>query len=139
MVQTAAGRSASSKKRQWAGRIVSGLVILFLLMDAGMKIMKAAAAVQGTVRVGYPESVVVGIGLVLLASTILYAVPQTSVLGAILLTGYLGGAVATNVRVGNPLFSFVLAPVYVGILTWLGLYLRDPRLRALVPFRSRTS
>ena len=138
MVQTAAGRSAISKKSLWAGRILSGLVILFLLMDALMKIMKAAPAVQGTVRVGYPESVVVGIGLVLLSCTILYAIPQTSVLGAILLTGYLGGAVATNVRVGNPLFSFILAPVYFGILIWLGLYLRDYRLRALLPFRSRT-
>lgn len=138
-MQTATVRSASSKKSLWAGRILSALVILFLLMDAMMKVMKAAPAVQGTVGVGYPEGVVVGIGLALLVSTILYAIPQTSVLGAILVTGYLGGAVATNVRVGNPLFSFILAPVYVGILTWLGLYLRDPRLRALVPFCSRTS
>jgi DoxX-like family len=138
MVQTATQLSVISKRSLWAGRILSGLVVAFLLFDASLKVIKAVPAVQGTVRLGYPESVLVGLGLVLLASTVLYAIPQTSVLGAILLTGYLGGAVATNVRVGNPLFGYVLFPVYVGILAWLGLYLRDYRLRTLVPFRSRT-
>ena len=100
-----------------------------------MKVMKASAAVQGTIEVGYPESSVVGIGMALLVSTLLYAIPRTSIVGAILVTGYLGGAVATNVRIGAPLFSNVLVPVYVGVLVWGGLYLRDDRLRALIPVR----
>ena len=119
----------------WAGRIVSGLATLFLLIDAIMKIVKVPAAVQGTVEVGYPESTVVGMGLALLISTVLYAIPQTSVLGAILVTAYLGGAVATNVRVSAPIFSHVLAPVYVGVLVWGGLYLRHEWVRAVVPVR----
>jgi hypothetical protein len=124
-----------SKKRVWAGRIVSGIATLFLLLDAVMKVVKARVAVEGTVQVGYPESTVVGIGLSLLVSTLLYAIPRTSVLGAILVTGYLGGAVATNVRVSAPLFSYILTPVYVGVLVWGGLYLRDERVRAVVPVR----
>ena len=124
-----------NKKTVWAGRIMSGLATLFLLLDAVMKVMKARVAVEGTVQVGYPESTVVGIGLSLLVSTLLYAIPRTSVLGAILVTGYLGGAVATNVRVSAPLFSYILTPVYVGVLVWGGLYLRDERVRAVVPVR----
>jgi hypothetical protein len=124
-----------SKKRLWAGRIMSGLATLFLLLDAVMKVIKARVAVEGTVQVGYPESTVVGIGVSLLVSTLLYAIPRTSVLGAILVTGYLGGAVATNVRVSAPLFSYILTPVYVGVLVWGGLYLRDERVRAMVPVR----
>ena len=124
-----------SKKRLWAGRIMSGLATLFLLLDAVMKVIKARVAVEGTVQVGYPESTVVGIGLSLLVSTLLYAIPRTSVLGAILVTGYLGGAVATNVRVSAPLLSYILTPVYVGVLVWGGLYLRDERVRAMVPVR----
>jgi len=89
--------------------------------------------VQGTVELGYPDTVLVPLGLVLLASTILYAIPATAVLGAILVTGYLGGAVATHVRVGNPLLTHTLFPVWLGIALWGALWLRDPRLRALVP------
>jgi len=85
---------------------------------------------------GYPAATIVPLGIVLLICTALYIVPRTTVLGAIFLTGYLGGAVASNVRIGNPLFTHVLFPVYVGVLLWLGLYLRDTRLRALVPFRA---
>jgi hypothetical protein len=121
-----------SKKALWAGRILSGLPIVFLLVDALMKLMKARVAVDGSIELGYPESVVFGIGVLLLICTLLYAIPQTSFLGAILLTGYLGGAIATHVRVGNPLFSHVLFPVYVAAMIWGGLYLRDSRLRALV-------
>lgn len=124
-----------SSKSFWAGRILSGLVVLFLLMDGVMKLLKPAVVVEGTVKIGYPESVIVPLGIVLLACTILYVIPRTSVLGAILLTGYLGGAVATHVRVGDPLFSHALFPIYLGILIWLGLYLRDERLRALVPLK----
>ena len=134
-MQTQTATTAVSKQSLWAGRVITALVVLFLTFDSVLKIVKAAPAVEGTVRLGYPESVLVPIGLVLLVCTAFYLITQTSVLGAILLTGYLGGAVATNVRVGNPLFGYVLFPVYVGILLWLGLYLRDERLRALVPFR----
>jgi len=109
---------------------------LFLLFDSVMKILKLAPAVQGTIQLGYPESVVVGLGIVLLVCTVLYAIPRTAILGAILLTGYLGGAVATQVRVGNPLFGYVLFPVYLGILIWAGIMLREHRLRVLVPLRS---
>ena len=124
-----------SKKALWAGRIVSALPVLFLLMDGVMKLFKPAVVVDATLKVGYAESTIVPLGIVLLACTILYVAPLTSVLGAILLTGYLGGAVATHTRVGDPLFSHVLFPTYLGALIWLGLYLRDARVRALVPLR----
>src|SRR5437660_211441 len=124
-----------SKKALWAGRVVSALPVLFLLMDGVMKLVKPAVVVEATVKLGYPESTILGMGIVLLACTILYVIPPTSVLGAILLTGYLGGAVATHVRVGDPLFTHTFFPVYLGILIWGGLYLRDVRLRALIPLR----
>ena len=119
----------------WTGRIISALPVLFLLMDGVMKLFKPRVVVEATVRLGYPESVIVGLGIVLLSCTVLYIIPATSVLGAILLTGYLGGAVATHLRVGEGLFP-VLFPVIVGVLIWLGLYLNDDRLRAVVPLRS---
>ena len=125
----------ASKGMLWAGRIISALPILFLLMDGVMKLFKPAPVVEATVRLGFPESTIVPLGIVLLVCTVIYAIPHTSVLGAILLTGYLGGAVASQLRVGLPLFSNVLAPVYVSALIWGGLYLRDSRLRALIPLR----
>lgn len=125
-----------SRKALWAGRIVSALPVLFLLMDGVMKLVKPTVVVDATVKLGYAESTIVPLGTVLLVCTVLYVIPQTSVLGAMLLTGYLGGAVATHVRVGDPLFTHVLFPVYMGILIWLGLYLRDIRLRALAPLRT---
>jgi DoxX-like family len=124
-----------SKGGLWTGRILSLLSILFFLMDAVMKVLKPAFVVDATVKLGYQEGVIQGLGIALLIGTILYAIPSTSVLGAILLTGYLGGAVASNVRVGNPLFSNVLFPVYFALVLWGGLYLRDKRLRALIPVR----
>lgn len=124
-----------SNKSIWAGRIVSGLVILFLLFDAVLKFLKPAPVVEGTVRLGYPESVIIPLGIVLTICTILYAIPRTSVLGAILLTGYLGGAVATHVRLSEGAFS-VCFPIALGVLIWGALYLRDLRLRALIPLRS---
>ena len=129
--------TAVSKGRLWTGRILGALSTLFLLMDGVMKLIKPAPVVEATVRLGYPESVIQSLGIVLLVCTILYAIPRTSILGAILLTGYLGGAVAANVRVGNPLFSHTLFPVYVALLVWGGLYLRDRRLRGLIPVRDR--
>src|SRR5262245_11161447 len=125
-----------SKKALWAGRILSGLVVLLLLFDSIFKFLKPAQVVEGTIQLGYSESTIVPLGIVLLVCTLLYAIPKTSVFGAILLTGYLGGAVATHARVGNPLFTHQLFPVYVGVLLWLGLYLRESRLRALVPLKS---
>jgi hypothetical protein len=119
----------------WTGRILSAIPSLFLLFDGAMKLVKPAFVVDATVRLGYPESVILGLGIVLLACTVVYLIPRTSVLGAILLTGYLGGAVATHVRHGDDLFS-VLFPVLFGALLWGGLYLRDARLRALLPLRT---
>jgi DoxX-like family len=116
----------------WAGRILGGLVVLFMLFDGVIKVMHLPAAVEGTVRVGYPARLVVPIGVVVLACTILYAVPRTSILGAILLTGYLGGATATQVRMEDPWFLF---PVAIGGLVWAAIFLRDKQLRALVPLR----
>ena len=124
-----------SSKSLWAGRIMSGLPALFLLVDGIMKLFKPPVVVQATVELGYPESVIFGLGLTLLASTLLYLIPRTSVLGAILLTGYLGGAVATHVRVGGPAFNVVFA-VMVGALLWGGLWLRERQLRELLPLRS---
>lgn len=124
-----------SKRRLWAGRVLSGLPGLFLLADSVGKFMKPAAVVEGTVQLGYQESIIVPLGIVLLSCTALYLTPRTSVLGAILLTGYLGGAVATHARVGDPLFSHTLFPVYLGVMVWGGLLLRDTRLSALIPLQ----
>jgi DoxX-like family len=125
--------ASNSKTTTWIGYVLSALPALFLLLDGTMKLIKPAPVIEATVQLGYPESVIIGLGVVLLSCTILYLIPQTSVLGAILLTGYLGGAVATHVRVGDSLFS-ILFPVVFGILIWGGLYLRDERLRLLIPF-----
>jgi hypothetical protein len=125
--------AAVTKKQLWAGRIIGALPALFLLVDGGMKLVKPAPVVEATVRLGYQENVILGLGIVQLACTVLYLVPRTSILGAILLTGYLGGAVATHVRIGNSLFS-VFFPVILGVLVWGGLWLRDDRLRALLPW-----
>src|SRR5262245_59626849 len=118
----------------WAGWIMSALPALFLLFDAAIKLVKPDFVVEGTVELGYAESVIVPLGVVLLVSTVLYLVPRTAVLGAILLTGYLGGAVATHVHAGHGLFQ-ILFPVIFGALLWGGLVLRDAQLRALLPLR----
>lgn len=118
----------------WAGRALSALPVLFLLFDGIAKVMRLPPVLEGTAKLGYPLTVVVPLGLTLLACTVLYAIPRTSMLGAILLTGYLGGAVASHVRVGDPLFSHALFPTYFAVLIWGGLFLRDARLRVLLPF-----
>lgn len=123
-------------KRPWAGIIVSALPALFLLMDAVGKFVKPEPVVTGSAELGWGEHLIAPLGIVLLISTVLYIIPKTSVLGAILLTGYLGGAIATHVRISNPLFTHQLFPVYLGVLLWLGLFLRDTRLRPLLPLRS---
>lgn len=130
--------ASASRGKLWTGRIMSAVSTLFLTMDGVMKLVKPAIVVEGTVQLGYSETVILGLGIILLVSVALYAIPRTAILGAILLTGYLGGAIATHVRVGNPLFSHVLFPVYFGVLIWGGLWLRDARVRALLPRRDQT-
>lgn len=125
-----------SKTRLWAGRIITALPVLFLLLDTVMKLMQIAPVIESFTQLGYPPRLAPGIGILQLVCLVLFVIPRTSVLGAILLTGYLGGAVATHVRIGSPLASHILFPVYIGILIWVGLLLREDRLRALVPFRS---
>lgn len=121
-----------SKGALWGGRIMSWLPALFLLLDGIMKLFKPAVVVETTVKLGYPEGVILPLGIVLTICTVLYLLPRTAVLGAILLTGYLGGAVATHVRVGEGLFP-ISFPIIFGILLWGGLYLRYDRLRKLIP------
>jgi len=122
-----------SKTKLWAGRIISALVALSLVFSGLMKLLKPAPILQGFAHFGYPESLILGIGILEIACAIVYLIPRTSVLGAILVTGYLGGATATNVRVGDPSFYVT---VILGVLAWGGLYLREDRLRALIPLRS---
>jgi hypothetical protein len=129
--------SAATTSRLWAGRILSAFPTLFLLVDGGMKLFKPPVVVQSTLELGYPESAIVGIGVVLLIATILYVIPRTAVLGAILLTGYLGGAVATHVRVSGPVFNIVF-PVIFGCMLWGGLWLRDNNLCRLIPVNDNT-
>jgi len=121
-------------KTAWAGRVISTLLVLFLLFDGVMKLFKPTFVLEACAKLGVPESAVVPIGALLVACTILYALPATAVLGAILLTGYLGGAIMTHVRVGDPPFTVVFGTLF-GVLVWLGLFLRDARLRALIPLR----
>jgi hypothetical protein len=128
--------TAMASKQLWAAHILGGLPALFLLIDGGMKLFKPAVVVKTTMELGYPESTIVGIGLVLLASTVLYLIPRTAILGAILLTGYLGGAVATHVRVSAPVFNLIF-PVFFAALLWASLWLRHARLRELLWPRTR--
>jgi hypothetical protein len=123
-----------SKGSVWTGRILSGIVVLFMIFDGVTKVMKVPQVIEATVRIGFPVSTVVGIGVTLLVSVALYVIPSTSIFGAILLTGYLGGATAANVRAGSPVFNTLFAIVF-GVLVWLGLFLREPRLRVLIPLR----
>lgn len=122
-----------SDGRIWTGRIIAGLVTLFLLFDAAMKFVEPAPVLQAFARTGWPPELSVPLGAILLLSTVLYVIPRTAVFGGILLTGYLGGAVATNMRLENPLFSHTLFPVYFGVLIWASLLLRDSRLVEVLP------
>ena len=124
----------SSKMRRWAGAILSGISVLFLLFDSVVKLVKIQPVVDAMDKLGFPEQTARPIGLILLACVVLYVVPRTAVLGAILLTGYFGGAIVTHLRVLDPLFSHTLFPIYVAALVWGGLYLRDPRVRAIAPW-----
>ena len=120
-----------SKTALWTGRIITALAVLMLTFSGVMKLVKPAPLVEEFTRLGYGEGLALGIGIVELACVVLYAIPRTAVLGAVLLTGYLGGAVATHVRIGDQFVS----PIVVGVVVWLGLFLRDRRLRALLPLR----
>lgn len=120
-----------SKTRLWTGWIITSLVGLFLLFDAIVKLIMVKEVIEASVRLGYPDNTMFGIGLVLLISTILYLIPKSAVLGAVLLTGYLGGAVTTHVRIGDPFYF----PIAMGILVWIGIYLREKRLKLVVPVR----
>ncbi len=125
-----------SKGRLWTARIMSGIVILFMLFDAIMKFIQTETVVEVTLGLGYEQHHIVLMGVLALITTILYAIPRTRILGAVLLTGYYGGVVATHVRVDNPLFSHILFPVYLAILAWGGIWLVNEKLRALFPFKS---
>jgi hypothetical protein len=129
---------AVSKPARVTGRVLSGLAIAFLGVDALAKLLMLAPVLEGSPQLGWPPEVMFPLGVTLMLCTIVYAVPRTAVLGAILLTGYLGGAVATHVRIANPLLTHSLFPVYLGVFIWGGLLLRDVRLRALLPWRARS-
>jgi hypothetical protein len=130
----AAESAAASNWAVWTGRVLSGLVIVFLLVDGAMKLVPLDVVVETTEQLGIPGSLARTLGVLTLACTILYAFPRTAVLGAILLTGYLGGAMAVHLRVGSPVFTHLLFGFYLGLMAWGGLYLRDARLRGLIPF-----
>lgn len=119
--------------RLWTGRVLSGLAILFLTFDTAVKLLLLAPAVDATTQLGYPAGSVLAIGIIQLLCLAVYAFPRTARIGAVLLTGYLGGAIATHLRVGSPLLSHTLFPIYVAAMVWGGLYLRDRRVRALLP------
>jgi hypothetical protein len=125
-----------NRKALWAGRIISGLAAAFMAMDGVVKVLQLPVAVEGTVKLGYAPGIILWLGLIQVSMLALYLFPRTAVLGAVLWTGFLGGAIATHVRLGNPLFSHVLFPTYVAAFLWAGLWLRDARLRAILPFAS---
>jgi hypothetical protein len=133
-MQAAAYTVPTSRTTHWIGYAISALGVLFLILDAVIKVLRLAPAIEATLQLGYPEHLVLTIGLVELACLVVYLIPRTAVLGAILMAGYLGGAVTTHLRIGSEPFA-VFFPVILGLMLWGGLYLRDPQLRALIPLR----
>jgi hypothetical protein len=131
--QTGASVAAVSKGQLWTGRVLSGIAVLFLTFDTVIKVIGVNIAAETTQQLGYPPHLLPVIGWIEVICLVLYLVPRTSVFGALLWTGYLGGAVATHFRIGNPLPSHTLFPIYIATLLWLGLWLRDRRLRAVLP------
>jgi DoxX-like family len=126
---------ASSRAALWTGRALSSIVILFLLFDSVLKLLNLTVVADTMSQLGYPANLAQGLGVLILICTLLYAIPRTALLGAILLTGLLGGAIATHLRVGSPVFSHLLFGLYLGLMLWGGLFLRDARLRSLLPLR----
>ena len=135
-MQSAVPSSSLSKKSLWAGRIITGLVAAFLVFDAVIHIMKPATVMEAFAKLNFPIRFAVPLGIIELMCILLYVIPLTSILGAIFLTGYLGGAIAIQLPTGNPFFGEVLFPVYIAAFLWGGIYLRDERLRTMVPLRS---
>ena len=127
--------SAHSKTWTRIGWALSAITVLFMLFDAGGKLFLESHVVTSTTQIGFPVASIRPLGVIALICTILYAVPRTAILGAILLTGFYGGAVASKIRIEDPLFSSILFGVYLGLIAWAGLYLRDEKLRALIPVR----
>ena len=127
----------ASRSARWVGRILSGLVIVFLMVDGAIKLVPWPIVTETMDRMGYGSSdtLMRGLGAITIVCTVLYAIPPTSILGAILLTGYLGGAIASHVRIDSPLFTHTLFGLYLGLMLWGGLWLRDRRVRALLPVR----
>jgi len=136
-MNTTAHDASGPKAARWSGSVMSGLVVLFLLFDGGIKLVPLDIVTETSAQLGLPTDAGFArtLGILTLIGVALYAIPRTSVLGAILLTGYMGGAIATHLRIGSPLFTHVLFGFYLGVLIWGGLYLRDERLRRLFPFR----
>jgi hypothetical protein len=134
-VQSLTQAGPVSKGRLWTGRIISAVVVLFLLFDSITKVMKVRAVMEASTQLGYPANTIFTIGIILLVCTVFYVIPQTAVLGAILLTGYLGGAVAANLRMGTAMFN-TFFPIAFGVLAWIGIFLREPRLGTVMPLRN---
>jgi hypothetical protein len=135
-MQSAVPSGSVSRKSLWAGRIITGLVAVFLVFDAVIHIMKPAPVVEAFAKLNFPIRFAVPLGIIELVCILLCVIPRTSILGAIFLTGYLGGAIAIQLPTGNPFFGEVLFPVYIAAFLWAGIYLRDERLRTMVPLRS---
>jgi DoxX-like family len=135
LMQSASQAAPASAARRWTGRVLSGLPVLFLVFDSVIKLLNIVPVQDAMHQLGYPLEAAFAIGLIEFVSVVLYAIPRTSVLGAVLLTAHLGGAIASHVRIESPLFTHTLFPIYVAGLLWGGLYLREDRLRALLPFR----
>lgn len=127
--------AAAGRGRLWTGRILSGIAVLFLLFDATIHLLRPEPVAKGFAQLGYPLSVAVPLAIIEFVCVALYLVPRISIFGAILLTGYLGGAIAAQLRIGAPLFSTLLFPIYVALFVWGGLYLRDPLVRGIIPVR----
>jgi hypothetical protein len=134
-IRTASSAPAATARRRWPGRVLSGIPAAFLAFDVAIKLANPAFVTEASVRIGVPPELSVGLGVLLAACLALYLIPRTAPLGAVLLTGYLGGAVLTHLRIGDPLVSHTLFPIYVGALLWAGLFLRDDRVRRLVAAR----
>ncbi|HYS85051.1 MAG TPA: DoxX family protein [Bradyrhizobium sp.] len=136
-MSTIAETAPVSKPARWTGRVLSGLVVVFLLFDGAVKLVPWPIVTETMDKIGYgsSESLARTLGVITVACTVLYAIPPTSILGAILLTGYLGGAMASHVRIGSPLFTHTLFGLYLGLMVWGGLWLRDGSLRDLIPWR----
>jgi hypothetical protein len=137
MTTIAAGTVSVSTPARWLGRVLSGLVIVFLLFDGAIKLVPWPVVTETMDRIGYgsSETLARSLGIITIVCTVLYSIPPTSILGAILLTGYLGGAMASHMRIGSPLFTHTLFGFYLGLMVWGGLWLRDRRLQSLIPFR----